>query len=192
MDKDEKQIGLFDEADKKLAERFRIEKPNPIDTAKDMKKAMEEYGLTQEELAARIGKSRSAVANTLRLLTLSPEIIRFVSLGRLSAGHARALVTLPQKEQETVASVVLRKRLSVRDTEKLVKNKSVGAAAQANFIKQSPELRDMIRRMQRDFGTKVTLSGTDDGGKITIEYYSRDDLERFCEILNKIEDYPEF
>ena len=102
------------------------------------------------------------------------------------------MVTLPQKEQETVASAVLRKRLSVRDTEKLVKNKSTGAAAQANFSKQSPELRDMIRRMQRDFGTKVTLSGTDDGGKITIEYYSRDDLERFCEILNKIEDYPEF
>ena len=72
----EKQIGLFDEADRKLAERFRVEKPNPVDTAKDMKKAMEEYGLTQEELAARIGKSRSAVANTLRLLTLSPEVIR--------------------------------------------------------------------------------------------------------------------
>ena len=66
----EKQIGLFDEADRKLAERFRVEKPNPVDTAKDMKKAMDEYGLTQEELAARIGKSRSAVANMLRLLTL--------------------------------------------------------------------------------------------------------------------------
>ena len=95
MKTDDKQIGLFDEADRKLAE-----KPNPIDTAKDMKKAMDEFGLTQEEFAARIGKSRSAVANTLRLLTLSPEIIRLVSQNRLSAGHARSLVTLSQREQE--------------------------------------------------------------------------------------------
>ena len=122
----EKQIGLFDEADRKLAERFRVEKPNPVDTAKDMKKAMDEYGLTQEELAARIGKSRSAVANMLRLLTLSPEVIRLLSLGKLSAGHARTLVTLPQKDQEAVATLVLRRRLSVRETEKLVKNR--GAA----------------------------------------------------------------
>ena len=184
----EKQIGLFDEADRKLAERFRVEKPNPVDTAKDMKKAMDEYGLTQEELAARIGKSRSAVANMLRLLTLSPEVIRLLSLGKLSAGHARTLVTLPQKDQEAVATLVLRRRLSVRETEKLVKNKGSAAASS----RQSPELRDLIRRMQRDFGTKVTLTGTDNKGKITIEYYSRDDLERFCEIVNKIEDYPDF
>ena len=188
MKTDDKQIGFFDEADRKLAERFRIEKPNPIDTAKDMKKAMDEFGLTQEEFAARIGKSRSAVANTLRLLTLSPEIIRLVSQNRLSAGHARALVTLSQREQEAVAMQVVRKRLSVRETEKLVKNK--GAATSSS--RQSPELRDLIRRLQRDFGTKVTLNGTDDKGKITIEYYSRDDLERFCEIVNKIEDYPDF
>lgn len=109
MKTDDKQIGLFDEADRKLAERFRTEKPNPIDTAKDMKKAMDEFGLTQEEFAARIGKSRSAVANTLRLLTLSPEIIRLVSQNRLSAGHARALVTLSQREQEAVAMQVVRK-----------------------------------------------------------------------------------
>ncbi len=188
MKTDDKQIGLFDEADRKLAERFRIEKPNPIDTAKDMKKAMDEFGLTQEEFAARIGKSRSAVANTLRLLTLSPEIIRLVSQNRLSAGHARALVTLSQREQEAVAMQVVRKRLSVRETEKLVKNKGATTVS----ARQSPELRDLIRRMQRDFGTKVTLNGTDDKGKITIEYYSRDDLERFCEIVNKIEDYPDF
>ena len=153
-----------------------------------MKKAMDEFGLTQEEFAARIGKSRSAVANTLRLLTLSPEIIRLVSQNRLSAGHARALVTLSQREQEAVAMQVVRKHLSVRETEKLVKNKGFSAASS----RQSPELRDLIRRMQRDFGTKVTLTGTDDKGKITIEYYSRDDLERFCEIVNKIEGYPDF
>lgn len=188
MKTDDKQIGLFDEADRKLAERFRTEKPNPIDTAKDMKKAMDEFGLTQEEFAARIGKSRSAVANTLRLLTLSPEIIRLVSQNRLSAGHARSLVTLSQREQEAVAMQVVRKHLSVRETEKLVKNKGSSATSS----RQSPELRDLIRRMQRDFGTKVTLTGTDDKGKITIEYYSRDDLERFCEIVNKIEGYPDF
>ena len=188
MKTDDKQIGLFDEADRKLAERFRTEKPNPIDTAKDMKKAMDEFGLTQEEFAARIGKSRSAVANTLRLLTLSPEIIRLVSQNRLTAGHARSLVTLSQREQEAVAMQVVRKHLSVRETEKLVKNKGSSAAS----LRQSPELRDLIRRMQRDFGTKVTLTGTDDKGKITIEYYSRDDLERFCEIVNKIEGYPDF
>lgn len=190
MEKNESQIGLFDEADRKLAERFRIEKPNPIETAKDMKKAMDEYGLTQEELAARIGKSRSAVANTLRLLTLSPEIIRLVSQNRISAGHARTLVTLTQREQETVAMQIIRRHLSVRETEKLVKSK--GSDGGAKLSRQSPELRDMIRRMGRDFGTKVTLNGTDDKGKITIEYYTRDDLDRFCEILDKIEGYPEY
>ena len=133
MKTDDKQIGLFDEADRKLAERFRTEKPNPIDTAKDMKKAMDEFGLTQEEFAARIGKSRSAVANTLRLLTLSPEIIRLVSQNRLSAGHARALVTLSQREQEAVAMQVVRKHLSVRETEKLVKNKLV-----CRFVEAKP------------------------------------------------------
>ena len=126
----------------------------------------------------------------LRLLTLSPEVIRLLSLGKLSAGHARTLVTLPQKDQEAVATLVLRRRLSVRETEKLVKNR--GAAKDENYSRQSPELRDMIRRMQRNFGTKVTLNGTDDKGRITIEYYSRDDLDRFSELLDKLEDYPEY
>lgn len=190
MKEDKKQIGLFDEADRKLAEKFRFVKPNPIETAKDMKKAMEEYNLTQEEFAARIGKSRSAVANSLRLLTLSPEIIKLVSENKLSAGHARALVTLPQKEQERFAVLILRKRLSVREVEKMIKNNN--PTAKIEYNRQSPELRDMIRRMQRDFGTKVILNGTDDKGKITIEYYSRDDLDRFCEILDKLEGYPEY
>ena len=159
-----------------------------MDFNEKLQNLRKQKGLTQEELAARIGKSRSAVANTLRLLTLSPEIIRLISQNRLSAGHARALVTLPQREQEAAAMQIVRKHLSVRDTEKLVKNKG----ATNDYGRQSPELRDMIRRMQRDFGTKVVLNGTDDKGKITIEYYSRDDLERFCEILDKIEDYPEY
>ena len=150
---------------------------------------MEEFKLTQEELADRIGKSRSAIANTLRLLSLSPEVIDLISQNKLSAGHARALITLPQAEQEIIAKKVILEGLSVRDVEKAVRDYFNPPEEKPKKPKMelSIELKEMIVRMQRGFGTKVSAIGNDRKGRIYIDYYTRDDLDRLCEILDLIE-----
>ena len=105
-----------------LIENLQREDLNPIEAATAMKSLMEDYGLTQEDLADRIGKSRPAIANTLRLLSLSGEVIKLVSNGDLSAGHARTLVSLPQDEQVKFAKQAVKEGLSVREVEKRVKD----------------------------------------------------------------------
>lgn len=172
-----------------LIENLQREDLNPIEAANAMKLLMEEFKLTQEELADRIGKSRSAIANTLRLLSLSPEVIDLISQNKLSAGHARALITLPQAEQEIIAKKVVLEGLSVRDVEKAVRDYFNPPEEKPKKPKMelSIELKEMIVRMQRGFGTKVSAIGNDRKGRIYIDYYTRDDLDRLCEILDLIE-----
>ena len=174
-----------------LIENLQREDLNPIEAANAMKQLMEEYDITQEDLAERIGKSRSAVANTLRLLTLDPVVIDLVSNGSLSQGHARALITLPKNEQISIAKRAVSKSMSVREIEQAVKDyynppeeirRQKKAAMEANM---SVELKDLIVRMQRVFGTKVSAIGNDKKGRIYIDYYTRDDLDRISELLDK-------
>ena len=176
-----------------LIENLQREDLNPIEAANAMKQLMDEYDITQEDLAERIGKSRSAVANTLRLLTLDEKVIELVSSGALSQGHARALITLPKEVQLSIASKSVAKKLSVREVEQLVKDyynppeeikKAQRAKREANM---SLELKDLIVRMQRGFGTKVSAIGNDKKGRIYIDYYTRDDLDRIAELLEKLE-----
>ena len=176
-----------------LIENLQREDLNPIEAANAMKQLMDEYDITQEDLAERIGKSRSAVANTLRLLTLDEKVIELVSSGALSQGHARALITLPKEVQLSIASKAVAKKLSVREVEQLVKDyynppeeikKAQKAKREANM---SVELKDLIVRMQRGFGTKVSAIGNDKKGRIYIDYYTRDDLDRIAELLEKLE-----
>ncbi len=157
-----------------------------------MKLLMEEYDITQEELAERIGKSRSAIANTLRLLSLDQGVIDLVSTNQLSQGHARALITLPKNEQLNIAKRAVSERMSVREVEQAVKNyynppedekRRKKAEMEANM---SVELKDLIVRMQRSFGTKVSAIGNDRKGRIYIDYYTRDDLDRISDLLDKI------
>ena len=173
-----------------LIENLQREDLNPIEAANAMKQLMEEYDITQEDLAERIGKSRSAVANTLRLLTLDEIVIELVANGSLSQGHARALITLPKNEQISIARKAVSKRMSVREIEQAVKDyynppeeirRAKKAAMDANM---SVELKDLIVRMQRVFGTKVSAIGNDKKGRIYIDYYTRDDLDRISEILD--------
>ena len=175
-----------------LIENLQREDLNPIEAANAMKQLMEEYGITQEDLAERIGKSRSAVANTLRLLTLDEIVIELVANGSLSQGHARALITLPKNEQITIARKAVSKRMSVREVEQAVKDyynppeeakKAKKAAMEANM---SVELKDLIVRMQRKFGTKVSAIGNDKKGRIYIDYYTRDDLDRISDLLDNL------
>lgn len=169
-----------------LIENLQREDLNPIEAATAMRSLMDDYGMTQEELADRIGKSRPAIANTLRLLNLSQEVIKLVANGALSAGHARTLISLPQTEQVKVAEEAIKGGLSVRDVEKKVKEYFAPPEEKAKKkAKQelSAELKELIVDMQRVFGTRVNAIGNDKKGRIYIDYYTRDDLDRLSDIL---------
>ncbi len=169
-----------------LIENLQREDLNPIEAATAMRSLMEDYGMTQEELADRIGKSRPAIANTLRLLELSQEVIKLVANGALSAGHARTLKPLPQNEQVKFAEAVIKEGLSVRDVEKRVREYFAPPEEKAKKkakMELSLELKELIVDMQRVFGTRVNAIGNDKKGRIYIDYYTRDDLDRLSEIL---------
>ncbi|MCQ2399024.1 MAG: ParB/RepB/Spo0J family partition protein [Clostridia bacterium] len=171
-----------------LIENLQREDLNPIESATAMKSLMEEYGLTQEELADRIGKSRPAIANTLRLLNLSSGVIKLVAKGELSAGHARALITMPEEEQIKLAKEVVKSGLSVRDIETRVKDFfNPPEKRKKEKIEQSVELKEFVNRLQKVFGTKVNAIGNDNKGRIYIDYYMREDLDRISDIIDFIE-----
>lgn len=169
-----------------LIENLQREDLNPIEAATAMRSLMDDYGLTQEDLADRIGKSRPAIANTLRLLSLSPAVIKMVSNGNLSAGHARALISVPEIDQVKIAEDAIKDGSSVREVEKRVKDYFMPPEEkQKKKIKMelSAELKDLVEDMQRVFGTKVNAIGNDQKGRIYIDYYTRDDLDRLAEIV---------
>ncbi len=172
-----------------LIENLQREDLNPIEAATAMRSLMNDYGMTQEDLADRIGKSRPAIANTLRLLSLSQEVIKMVANGELSAGHARALIPLPAVDQIKFAGEAVKSGMSVRDVEKKVKDYfSPPEEKQKKKIKQelSAELKELIYDMQRVFGTRVNAIGNDNKGRIYIDYYTRDDLDRLGELLESL------
>lgn len=171
-----------------LIENLQREDLNPIETAVAIRQLMDDYKYTQEEVADRIGKSRPAVANTLRLLTLSSYVTSLVSSGKLSAGHARCLVVVDSEEaQAELADKCIKDALSVRDFEKLVKNFLKPKEKKEEKQEQSLELIDLVQRLQRTFATKVSAIGNDNKGRIYIDYYTRDDLDRIVELLTTLE-----
>jgi len=172
-----------------LIENLQREDLNPIEAATAMRSLMNDYGMTQEDLADRIGKSRPAIANTLRLLTLAPDVIKMVSDGTLSAGHARALVSVPQADQLKIATTAVKDGCSVREVEKRVKDYFMPPEEKAKKkikMELSAELKELIGDMQRVLGTKVNAIGNDKKGRIYIDYYTRDDLDRLQEIIEFI------
>ena len=178
-----------------LIENLQREDLNPIEAATAMKQLMDEYHLTQEELAERIGKSRPAVTNTLRLLSLSPEVIPLVAAGKLSAGHARALITLPADAQLKLAQDAIKDGLSVRDIERSVRDyfstpDELADKKEKKKQQVSIELKDLVERMRHAFKTKVSLIGNDKKGRIYIDYYNTDDLNRISEIVELAEQEP--
>ena len=168
-----------------LIENLQREDLNPIEAARAIKQLMEEYNFTQEAVADRIGKSRSNITNTLRLLTLYPEVVKMVEDGRLSAGHARALVVIEDINQQIkLARQSADGKMSVRDLEKAVKNiLNPPKKAVTKVSEQSLELKELIQDMQRVFATKVSAIGNDNKGRIYIDYYSRDDLDRLADMI---------
>lgn len=172
-----------------LIENLQREDLNPIEAGKAIRQLMTDYGFTQEEIADRIGKSRPLVANTLRLLTLSPEVISLIENGQLSAGHGKCLVVVADEEKQlNLAKFAIERKLSVRDFEKLVKdsqNKKIPEAKKK--VVQSIELKELGHRIQRLFRTKVVIHGDDNKGKISINYFNSDDLDRICSFISKLE-----
>lgn len=167
-----------------IIENLQREDLNPIEAARAIKELMDEYGLTQETVSERIGKSRSNVANTLRLLSLYPDVVNLVEKGKLSAGHARCLVVVEDpNEQIKLAQTAISKNFSVRDLEKAVRNYLNPTHKVVVKEEQSLELKELINQMQKTFATKVSAIGNDHKGRIYIDYYSRDDLDRIAELL---------
>lgn len=169
-----------------LIENLQREDLNPIEEAMAYKSLMDDFGLTQEELSKRVGKSRSQIANTVRLLNLDKEIQDLVYENKLTAGHARALLSIQDsKERLKLANMISKEALSVRQTEQLVK-KLVDERSKAKKHKPkeiNPVIIDVTERLQRTLGTRVKIKGNEKRGKIEIEFYSSEELERILEII---------
>lgn len=172
-----------------IIENLQREDLNPIEAARAIKQLMEEYSFTQEQVADRIGKSRPAITNLLRLLNLTMEVVALVEEGKLSAGHARALVPITNKnDQIKIALLAKDNKISVRDLEKIVKEYlNPDRKKVTKVVDQSLELKEFTNNMQRVFGTKVSVIGNDNKGRIYIDYYSRDDIDRIVQLIELVE-----
>ena len=166
-----------------LIENLQREDLSPIEAARAIKVLMNEFNMTQEMAADRIGKSRSAVANTLRLLTLSDEVIALIEKGRLSAGHARTLVVVPQESQYKLALKGCDNQMTVREMEKMVREFLNPKKTPGKSPEETKELRELVGNMQRAFATKVSALGNDRKGRIYIDYYTTDDLDRISKMI---------
>ena len=167
-----------------LIENLQRDDLNPVEEAMGVKGLMEQCGLTQEAAAERLGKSRPAVANLLRLLTLPDPILDMLREGALSAGHARALVALPASEQLRLAQLAVAEGWSVRQLEKICAQQAAGKKPEKKpEPPRDPEFK-RLERMARDvFGTKAELTGNETHGKLIVHYQTADDLQRIWDLL---------
>ena len=163
-----------------LIENIQRENLNPLESAEAYKRLQDEFKLTQEDLAKRVGKERSTVTNFLRLLGLPKEVKQELAAGALSMGHAKALLSLERvRDQLQAAAAIVRKGLSVREAEALaarIKNPPKEKKARAGG-----ELKTVEERLKKSLGTKVSIAAKAKGGKIVIEYYSNEELDRILE-----------
>lgn len=177
-----------------LIENLQREDLNPMEEAAAIRALMQQCGYTQETVAARLSKSRPVIANLLRLLTLPKEVAQMVREGQLSAGHARVLAGLEREEDKiALARETLAKGYSVRQLEQLAalrrEAESHGQAAHKvkNARPLSPELKELEGRVRETLGMRATLTGNAKKGKIVLQYYSQEELERLYEVLEKLD-----
>lgn len=173
-----------------LVENLQRQDLNPIEEAEGYKTLMDEYKLTQEETAQRVGKSRPAIANSLRLLGLVPAVREMVSTGILSSGHAKCLLAITDGEmQEKIALTVSQNGYSVRQTELLVKKTTEAAKKPAKSVKTGITvnyLEDIERRLSAGLGRKVKFIPGRKKGRVELEYYDNSDLEALIDLLERI------
>lgn len=170
-----------------LIENIQREDLNPIEEATAIRFLMQQHDMTQEEVAERIGKSRPAVANALRLLQLPQPVLALVREGTISAGHGRAIAGIADAAtQQKIADECVRLGYSVRALESRIKNLDADKPNKAKKAQPAltPVLSDLEEGFRERLGTKVKIAGSEKRGKITIEYFSEDDLQRIYEVLN--------
>jgi len=166
-----------------LIENIQRENLNPIEEAYAYKTLIDEYNLTQEEVAQALGKSRSYIANTLRLLNLDEEIIDYISQGKITSGHGKALLGVKSKKDRLkLAKEIVEKNLNVREAEKMA-SKISSKKSKEKSVEKNPFISQIEDNLMRALGTKVTLTTKKNGGKIEIEFYNDDDLQRIVEII---------
>ena len=162
-----------------LVENIQRENLNPIEEAAAIKLLMQQHDLTQEEVSERVGKSRPAIANALRLLTLAKSVQKLVKDGRLSAGHGKMLAGVgdPRVQME-MAEKCVEGDWSVRRLEDELRFAEMPKRRHKEKPEPTPEFRNAMHRMRAELGTKVSVQGSEDKGKLIIHYYSREDLDR--------------
>ncbi len=167
-----------------LIENLQREDLNPIEEAEGLQSLIEEYGLTQEEAALRVGRSRPAVANAMRLLSLCPPVREMVLTGALSAGHARALLSLPAQKQEQAARKTVAEGFSVRQVEALAQRL---LSEEKPAKKQEPNyLEEHEKRLSQGLGRRVRIVPGRQKGRVELEFYGNDDLDRLMSLLDTL------
>jgi len=173
-----------------LIENIQRQNLNPLETAKAIKELMEEHKMTQEDISKTLGKSRSSIANTLRILNIDERVQKMIEMGQISEGHARSIASIDnQEKQYKFALDIVNFDLNVRDAEQAAKNIKAGKKPVNKTSKNKGKFeiitKDIENKLKDALGTKVTLNAqTKSKGKIIIEYYSQDELSRILEILN--------
>ncbi len=163
-----------------LIENIQREDLNPLEAAEAYKRLQDEFKLTQEDLAKRVGKERSTVTNFLRLLSLPKEVKHELAAGNLSMGHAKALLSMERvRDQVQAGLMIVKKGLSVREAEALAGN--LKNPAKEKKPKVSHELKSVEDKLRKSLGTKVSVTGKAKGGRIVIDYYSTEELDRILE-----------
>ena len=170
-----------------LIENIQRQDLNPIEEASAYKKLLSDFNLTQEDLSKRIGKSRTAITNTMRLMNLDIRVQQYIIEGIITEGHGRALLGIKDKEiQYELSQKVIDENLSVRELERLVKRILEGKTSEEKETNNelNPYYKEIKNQLQSYFGTKVNISNKNNKGKIEIEYYSQDDLQRILDIID--------
>jgi ParB family chromosome partitioning protein len=180
-----RQLADRDQLELALVENLQREDLDPLETADAYRQLIDEFGFSQDDVATRVGRARSTISNTLRLLELAPGVQAAVADGRLTEGHGRALGGLPTALQDRVLDSVTGQELSVRQTEELVRRLREPRPEPAGPAKRpaDPDLERVEEDLRRALGTKVSLARSRKGGRIVIEYYSDEELGRLYERL---------
>lgn len=180
-----KELSRRDTMEISLIENLQREDLNPIEEAIAYKNLIEEFNLTQEEIAGRIGKSRSAITNSLRLLNLDKRVLNYIVEGILSEGHGKIIAGLENNQlQFDVAAKVIDEGLNVRQTEKLVKSVQENKVKEVKPVKKELYIKDIEDRLKAYLGTKVMINKGKKKSKIEIEYYSDEDLQRIIDMFS--------
>jgi ParB family chromosome partitioning protein len=179
-----KNISQKEKLEVSLVENIQRENLNSIEEALAFSSLIETYQVTQEELAERLGKSRSTITNSIRLLNLDAQIRKWIIDGKITPGHARAILSLEDTKQHVnFASYLIENNLSVRDAENLSKKWPLQKKKSNLNPKKDADIKNLEKKMEGRLQTKVTIAGNSKKGKIIVDYYSIDDLERIIEIL---------